>query len=94
MGFPPIPERVPKSAENRTFCAKRVQKMRKKCGSPHFSALFLESAETPLFVQINVFAILPLRLDRKYTTLAQRMTSPVDDKGMVAATLFAATILI
>ena len=33
----------------------------------HFSALFLESAETPLFVQINVFAVWPLRLDRKYT---------------------------
>ena len=29
--------------------------MHEKCGSPHFSALFLESAETPLFVQINVF---------------------------------------
>ena len=35
----------------------------------HFSALFLESAETPLFVQINVFAVWPLRLDRKYTSL-------------------------
>ena len=33
----------------------------------HFLALFLESAETPLFVQINVFAVWPLRLDRKYT---------------------------
>ena len=35
---------------------------------PHFLALFLESAETPLFVQINVFAVWALRLDRKYTT--------------------------
>ena len=35
----------------------------------HFLALFLESAETPLFVQINVFAVWPLRLDRKYTSL-------------------------
>ena len=33
----------------------------------HFLALFLESAETPLFVQINLFAVWPLRLDRKYT---------------------------
>ena len=32
--------KVPKSAENRTFCAKSVQKMCKKCGSPHFLALF------------------------------------------------------
>ena len=37
----------------------------------HFLALFLESAETPLFVQINVFAVWPLRLDRKYTRLLQ-----------------------
>ena len=28
---------------------------------------FLESAETPLFVQINVFPVRALRLDRKYT---------------------------
>ena len=35
---------------------------------PHFLALFLESAETPLFVEINVFAVWALRLDRKYTT--------------------------
>ena len=30
---------------------------------------FLESAETPLFVQIHVFAVLALRLDRIYTIL-------------------------
>ena len=59
--------KVPKSAENRTSCAFFVHFLRKKCGSPHFSALFLESAETPLFMQINVFAVWPLRLDRKYT---------------------------
>ena len=58
-GFPPIPERVPKSA---LFAGKKA---RKKCGFPHFLALFLESAETPLFVQINVFAVWALRLDRK-----------------------------
>ena len=46
-----------------TFCAKSAVLRT----FPHFSALFLESAETPLFVQINVFAIWPLRLDRKYT---------------------------
>ena len=47
--------------------------MRKKCGSlrtfRHFLTLFLESAETPPFVQINVFAVWPLRLDRKYTSI-------------------------
>ena len=59
---------MPKSAENRTFRAFFVHFLRKKGGSPHFSAIFLESAETPLFVQINVFAVWPLRLDRKYTT--------------------------
>ena len=48
-----------------------AQKVYKKCAKSavlrtfrHFSALFLESAETPLFVQINVFAVWPLRLDR------------------------------
>ena len=44
--------------------------LRKKCGFLHFShflVLFLESAETPLFVQINIFAAWALRLDRKYT---------------------------
>ena len=39
------------------------------CGFARFLALFLESAEAPLFVQINVFAIWALRLDRKYTKL-------------------------
>ena len=42
----------------------------------HFSALFLESAETPLFVQINVFAVWPLRLDRKYTILGLSFAPP------------------
>ena len=27
-GFPPIPERAPKSAQSRTFCAKSVQQVR------------------------------------------------------------------
>ena len=65
---------MPKSAENRTFCTKF--KVYKKCAKSvvlrtfrHFPALFLESAETPFFVQINVFAVWPLRLDRKYTKL-------------------------
>ena len=75
MGFPPIPERAPKSAENRTFCVKSAQKMRKKCGFPHFWALFLESAETPLFLQINVFAVWALRLDRKYTSPTPQATA-------------------
>ena len=43
-----------------TFCAKSAVLRTFR----HFSALFLESAETPLFVQINVFAVWPLRLDR------------------------------
>ena len=41
--------------------------MRKKCGFAHVLVLFLESQETPLFVQINVFAVRALRLDRKNT---------------------------
>ena len=48
-----------------TFCAKSSVFRTFR----HFPALFLESAETPLFVQINVFAVWPLRLDRKYTNL-------------------------
>ena len=44
------------------------RKSTKKCGFGHFQALFLESAETPLFALINVFVIWALRLDRKYTT--------------------------
>ena len=72
VGFPPIPERVPKSAREPhflcIFCTLFVQKVRFSALFVHFLALFLESAETPLFVQINVFAVWPLRLDRKYTT--------------------------
>ena len=55
-----------KSAENH-FLRKSAQKVR-------FAALFgtlLESAETPLFVQINVFAVWALRLDRKYTSFCR-----------------------
>ena len=51
-----------------TFCAKSAVLRTFR----HFSALFLESAETPLFVQINVLAVWPLRLDRKYTTTVFR----------------------
>ena len=51
----------------RIFCTLFAQKVRFSALFAHFSALFLESAETPLFVQINVFAVWPLRLDRKYT---------------------------
>ena len=44
----------------------------------YFSALFLESAETPLFVQINGLAVWPLRLDRKYTKLdVSQITHPI-----------------
>ena len=55
----------------RKKCTKSAQKVRFSALFAHFSALFLESAETPLFVQINVFAVWPLRLDRKYTTPEQ-----------------------
>ena len=44
----------------------KFRKSAKKCSFVRFLALFLESAETPLFVQINVFAVWALRLDRKY----------------------------
>ena len=63
MGFPPIPERAPQSAQNCTF----AQKVYKKCGFAHFEALFLESAETPLSAQINYLAILALWLVLKFT---------------------------
>ena len=48
---------------------RRFQKECQKVGFPHFLALFLEPAETPLFVQINVLAVRALTLDRKYTIL-------------------------
>ena len=64
VGFLPIPERAPKSA---LFAHFFTHFLHKKCGFAHFWALFLESAETPLFVQIHVFALRALRLDRKYT---------------------------
>ena len=70
---------MPKSAENRTFCAKNAQKMRKKRGSPHFLALFGALSGiggNPLSVQINVFAVWPLRLNRKYTSLIWQSESP------------------
>ena len=55
-----------KCGKNRTL-RKKCALLRKKCGFPHFLALFPESAETPPFVQINVFAVWALRLGRKYT---------------------------
>ena len=54
--------------QNRIFCVKSMSKVRKECGFAHFLVLFLESAEAPLFVQIKVFAVRVLRLDRKYTS--------------------------
>ena len=77
VGFPPIPERAPKSAPKahfwRSFCTKSAL-------FEHFWALFLESAkphflrrqsaETPLFAQTNVFAFWALWLKLKYKTLA------------------------
>ena len=66
-GFRHCQKKCGKSVENRTFCVKNAQKVWFASESPHFLALFLESAETPLFVQINVFAVWDLRLDRKYT---------------------------
>ena len=59
-GVSAIRERAPKSAQ--------------KCTFRHFLALFLELAETPPFVQINVFAVWPLKLDRKYTSLVSWAT--------------------
>ena len=56
---------MPKSAANHTFCALFTQKVRFSALVPLFWALFLGSAGTPLFVQINVFAVWALRLDRK-----------------------------
>ena len=55
-----------------TFYTLFAQKVRFSALFRYFLALFLESAETPLLVQINVFAVWPLRLDRKYTTLVKK----------------------
>ena len=49
---------------------KECQKVLKTALFAHFLALFLESAETPLFVQISVVAVRALRLDRKRTRSA------------------------
>ena len=69
MGFPPIPERAPKSAKTAFFFLRKkyaffTQKVR---FSALFGTKFLVLAETPLFVQINVFAVWALRLDRNCT---------------------------
>ena len=68
-GFRRFQKECRKVRRNRTFCAKSAVKICAKSAVlrtfRHFSALFLESAETPLFVQINVFAVWPLRLDRR-----------------------------
>ena len=69
VGFPPIPESAPKSAENRTFCVKNAHLLRKKCGFPHFFGTLSEISGNPTFVQIKVFAVWALRLDRKYTII-------------------------
>ena len=63
--FPLILERVPKSAEK---CGK-PHFLRKKCAKSAVCHTFWHSfwnwRKTPLFVQINVFAVWALRLDRK-----------------------------
>ena len=61
----------------RKKCTKSAQKVRFSALFAHFSALFLESAETPLFVQINVFAVWPLRLDRKYTIMGRKQINKI-----------------
>ena len=69
MGFPPVPERAQKSAQDRTFCALFVHFLCEKCGLAHFVVLFLKLAETPLFAHFNVFAFWALRPEPKYTIL-------------------------
>ena len=55
------------------FCVKKCALFTQKVRFSALLALFLESAETPLFVQINVFAVWALRLDRKYTRLVSHL---------------------
>ena len=64
-----------KSAENRTSCVKKCAFFYAKSAVSALLALFLESAETPLFV--HIFAAWTLRLDRKYTTATIPWTCPV-----------------
>ena len=61
-GFRRFQKECHKRAENRTSCVKSAQRKRKKCAKNaqkcsflHYLALFLESAETLLILQINVF---------------------------------------
>ena len=65
VGFPPIPERAPKSAQTALF----VQKVCKKCSFAHFFGALSGIGGNPTSVQISVFAVRALRLDRKYTKL-------------------------
>ena len=44
-------------------------RMRKNFGFAHFLALFVKSAETPLFAHFDVFVVWALRLESKYTGL-------------------------
>ena len=51
VGFPPIPERVSKRAENRTFCVKSAQ----KCGFQCFLALFFSNRRKPHWLCRSMF---------------------------------------
>ena len=85
VGFLPIPERAPRSAQNRTFCALFTHFLHKRCGFAHLLVLLLESAETPLLVQIkltmcSLFAVRALRLHRKYTKIHMCLITIADGK--------------
>ena len=62
-----------------TFCAKNAVLRTFR----YFLALFLESAETPLFVQINVFGRLASEARRKYTSLIGSLVGACLVTGMV-----------
>ena len=68
-GFRRFQKEQQKVRKTALFMQKVCKKVHKKCGVAHFLLLFLELAETSLFVQINVFAVRALRLDRKYTNI-------------------------
>ena len=53
VGYPPIPERPPKSAQNCFFCL-HIKCARNAVSAPSFWAVCLEWAEAPLFAQIHL----------------------------------------
>ena len=59
---------------------------------PNFEVLFLESAETPLFAQINILAIWARWLELKFPSL--RGVAVMTETAMTTETIKTATVAI